>query len=230
MSERTKYTLEEKNKCVNLFLINKYSFTSISKITGVSISTLKRWIRSFKNNGVEGLKESHTWRRYSKELKQAAVIDYLEGKATLNGCCEKYNISDDRVLRQWISKYTNSSELKDTTGGRNKMRSTRKTTLEERIKIVKNTISKGDNYAWACEKYNISYNQIYNWVRKFKTNGVEGLKDNRGKRLKDRTSPTLSQEEKYTLEVSKLKKELAEKEMEIEILKKLYTLRKEVKK
>lgn len=230
MSKRTKYTLEEKIKSVDMFLSSEHSLSEIKRTIGADVNTLKRWIHSFKSNGIDGLKESHTWQRYSKELKQVAVKEYLEGKVSLVDCCEKYNISSTSVLRVWISKYNNSSELKDTTGGQTQMKAGRKTTFEERIEIVEKTIAKDNNYTWACEEYNVSYNQVYNWVRKFKAKGVEGLKDNRGKQLKDRDAQSLSLEERQALELSNLKKQLADKEMENAILKKLYALQKAVKK
>ncbi|MGO1759293.1 helix-turn-helix domain-containing protein [Mammaliicoccus vitulinus] len=37
------------------------------------------------------------------------------------------------------------------------------------------------NYQVASEEYGVSYQQIYNWVRKYKENGIDGLKDKRGK-------------------------------------------------
>ncbi|WP_436884026.1 transposase [Mammaliicoccus sciuri] len=43
----------------------------------------------------------------------------------------------------------------------------RKTTLTERIEITQNTIVKNYNYQEASEEYGVSYQQIYNWVRKY---------------------------------------------------------------
>ena len=56
----------------------------------------------------------------------------------------------------------------------------RKTTLEERARIVEYCISNSNNYTSAAKKYNCSYGQVYSWVKKYERNGIEGLKDGRG--------------------------------------------------
>ena len=38
------------------------------------------------------------------------------------------------------------------------------------------------DYAQTAEKYQVFYQQIYQWIRKYQSNGVEGLVDKRGKR------------------------------------------------
>lgn len=75
-----------------------YSYTEVAKKFNTSDSSSINWIRSYKNNGVDGLQESHTWRRYTPELKLATVNDYLLIKFSLLECCEKYNISSDSIL------------------------------------------------------------------------------------------------------------------------------------
>lgn len=47
------------------------------------------------------------------------------------------------------------------------MTETRKTTQEERIKIVKECLENGKNYGKIAMKYQVSYQQAYTWVRKF---------------------------------------------------------------
>ncbi len=59
--------------------------------------------------GIDGLKESQTWKRYSPTLKLNTVLDYLENNYSLRGCCDKYNISDTSILRKWIRLYTKGS-------------------------------------------------------------------------------------------------------------------------
>ena len=68
----------------------------------------------------------------------------------------------------------------------------RKTTQEERAKIVAFCIEHNYDYGLTVETYGVSYNQIYAWVRKYEEGGVDKLKDNRG-----RTKPM----EEYTRKV-----------------------------
>ena len=74
----------------------------------------------------------------------------------------------------------------------------RKTTQEERAEIVAFCIEHNKDYGLTVETYNVSYQQIYAWVRKYEEGGVDKLKDNRG-----RTKPV----EEMT-EVEKLKAEM----------------------
>lgn len=57
----------------------------------------------------------------------------------------------------------------------------RKTTYEERIEIVEDCLKNGCNYSKTSLKYQISYGDAYQWVRKFRENGIAGLRDKRGR-------------------------------------------------
>lgn len=58
----------------------------------------------------------------------------------------------------------------------------RKTTLEERIEIVSYCIAHAKDYMRTMQQYNVSYYQIYGWVRKYEAEGPSGLFDRRGRR------------------------------------------------
>ena len=60
-----------------------------------------------------------------------------------------------------------------------------KKSKEERIEIVEYCINIGRNYKEAAEKYKVSYNQVYKWVKKYDSNGDAGLIDKRGHHKKD---------------------------------------------
>lgn len=94
----------------------------------------------------------------------------------------------------------------------------RKTTCEERINIVEYCIKNHNNYAGAALKYQISYQQVYQWVRKFKEKGIDGLQDNRG-----RTKPVdeMTELERLRSENRLLHAENKRMELENEFLKKL---------
>ena len=98
----------------------------------------------------------------------------------------------------------------------------RKTTQEERSQIVAFCIEHGKDYALTVETYQVSYQQIYSWVRKYEASGVDGLVDRRGK-----TKPVdeLTETERLRQENRMLQAKLKDKEMEIALLKKLRELR-----
>lgn len=56
----------------------------------------------------------------------------------------------------------------------------RKTTQEERGKIVAFCIEHGKDYPLTIQTYGVSYQQIYAWVRKYEEKGIDGLRDGRG--------------------------------------------------
>ena len=99
------------------------------------------------------------------------------------------------------------------------MKEARPTAEEERIQIAKDCIANGGNYGETALKFNVSYQQVYQWVKKFKEKGEAGLEDRRGKRLKDQTPGT--REEELEIEIAKLKHELYMTKMERDVLKKL---------
>lgn len=51
----------------------------------------------------------------------------------------------------------------------------RKTTQEERIKIVNYCLEHNKNYKKTAKLFDISYTQVYQWVKKYLTSGKEGL-------------------------------------------------------
>ena len=91
--------------------------TKLELSYNVNHSTIYEWRYKFDKYGVDGLKESTTWKTYSKEFKLSAVQDYLSGKYSIREITRKYEISSTSVFRQWIKKYNGHRELKDTAKG-----------------------------------------------------------------------------------------------------------------
>jgi transposase-like protein len=99
------------------------------------------------------------------------------------------------------------------------MKDTRKTTQEERVQIAKECIENGNNYGEIAIKYQVSYQNVYSWAKKYRELGEAGLEDRRGKRKKDQTSRT--ELEAAQIEIERLKHQLYMAEMERDLLKKL---------
>ena len=102
------------------------------------------------------------------------------------------------------------------------MKKGRKTTQEERTEIVAFCIENGKDYGLAIEKYGVSYQQIYSWVRKYEAKGVEGLVDRRGKA---KPEDELTEADRLRMENKILQARIKDQEMEIKLLKKLKELR-----
>lgn len=220
MSKRSKYDEKMKFKILMEYENEYISISDLCKIYKINESTFNQWTKRYLKYGLEGLKESNTWKRYSKELKEVAVLDYLSGKFSLNDLVDKYDISDHSVLRKWIKRYNSHNEFKTTKGGNNTvMTKGRKTTLKDKIQIVQYCIEQNKDYNKASKIYEVSYSQVYQWVKKYEEFGEDGLVDRRGK-----AKIELSQNDKEKIEIRKLKRDNERLRMENDFLKKLQEL------
>ena len=122
MSKRSPKSVSEKLEIVLLHLEEGKSLSWLTRNQGISKDTLSNWVRKYKEAGVDGLEESRQWKKYSKELKEQAVSDYLNGLGSLKDLTKKYGISDPYVLRSWIKSYTSGKELKATSKGMRRMK------------------------------------------------------------------------------------------------------------
>ncbi len=105
------------------------------------------------------------------------------------------------------------------------MKQGRKTTFEERVEIVNYTIAHEKDYQAAIEKFGVSYQQVYSWVRKFEKHGSQGLIDRRGKGLESK--PNLTEAEQLQLKIKQLEDRNRYLEMAVGLLKKLDTIRRQ---
>ncbi|WP_420851749.1 IS3 family transposase [Oceanobacillus jeddahense] len=226
MSKRlTKHELDERIQIVRQVLDKRKTIGATAKKNGVDERTLKSWIRKYQDDGADGLKESRSWKFYSAELKQQAVEFYLYKGGSLESTCNQFHISSRSVLQRWINHYTSGKEMKSTNKGSVKMSERRKTTFKERIEIVQYAIANDLNYQQAAEKYGVSYQQVYSWVRKYRKDGEQALQDRRGKTLESK--PNLTEEEKLQLRIKELEHRTQYLEAENGLLKKLEGNRKE---
>jgi len=169
-------------------------------------------------------RKTHKNKVYSPELKLQAVQDYLAGKGSQREICKRYGISAHKMLQEWILCYNGHKDFRRRRDVKGEIYMTkgRKTTQEERVEIVAFCIEHGKDYALTVETYQVSYQQIYSWVRKYEAKGVEGLVDRRGKA---KPEEALSEVERLRQENRVLRAQLKDKEMEIALRKKLEELR-----
>lgn len=218
MSKRG-YSVEFKYKVLIAYKNRDCSIKDFCSMFNIVKNTLMKWLDSYENYGAEGLKESTTWKPYSKELKEAAVRDYLSGKYSKNEIVKMYKISSRSVLHKWINHYNSLRELKDTSKGRtSSMTKGRKTTWEERLDIVKYCLGNGKDYQKTAEVYEVSYQQVYTWIKKYEEGGDDALKDKRGRKKEE---AELTPEEKIRFEIKKLERENERLRAENLFLKKL---------
>ncbi len=169
-------------------------------------------------------RRNHKNKKYTAELKLTAILDYLNGGGSQREICKKYGILDHHTLRDWILWYNGHREFKERSSAKGEIYMTkgRRTTQEERSEIVAFCIEHNKDYGLTVETYNVSYQQIYAWVRKYEEGGVDKLKDNRG-----RTKPTeeMTEVEKLKAEMKILEAKNRQLEIENAFIKKLQELK-----
>lgn len=215
----SKWTPEEIIHSVERYQQGETSQGAEAKRLGVNKQTFRDWVRKYKTFGGAGFRRTEN-RRYSKELKLAAVQAYLNGEGSHAAICKKYGILSRTQLQNWIKKYNGHKESRPGRGRGSDIYMTkgRTTTYEERIEIVSFCIEHGNDYTATIEKYGVSYQQIYSWVRKYNAKGAEGLVDKRGKR---KTESEMTEMEKLRAENRLLEARNRRLETENAVLKKL---------
>jgi len=186
----------------------------------VDPTTIERWVMQYEEEGVTAFTYESN-KKYSTDMKQKAITDYLSGKGSLIDICKKYKIRSKCILRKWIEVYNSNGDFGriKSSGGGSYMKEGRDTTYEERIQIARECIENGKNYGEIALKNKVSYQQARTWTLRYIELGEKALEDRRGKRKKDQIPRT--ELEKAQIEIEQLKHKLYITEMERDLLKKL---------
>ena len=208
MSRRSNHSAEEKLKIVEACLAGKISICEAGQRAGVHHKTVIRWISRYKAEGPSAFLPSEHNRPYPAEVKYRAVEEYLSGKGSLQ-------------LRDWIKVYNCHEDFKTQSGGSH-MTKSRKTSQDERLEIAKECLENGKNYGETAQKYAVSYQQVYTWVKRFSELGEAGLEDRRGQRTAQQSPRTA--EEELKARIAQLEHENYMLKMERDLLKKVKEL------
>lgn len=192
----------------------------------INYSTIHEWVSKYKQFGIKGLVTKKSNKNYSDEIKKQAITDFRNNNGSLREICIRYNISSHSILRKWIKQYNCGTICSSyRTKGAVIMNSGRKTTYEERIEIVSFCIANADDYKLTADKFKVSYQQVYGWVKKYKKNGYSALVDRRGKH---KLSNDLSESARYSIQLKLLEAENKKLKMENDFLKKLKEIERRV--
>ena len=221
MGRKAKYSKELKLEIVKRYLKGE-TVSYLANLYNVSNNhgiPILEWVHKYEVLGETAFEESSTNKSYSKKLKLQVIQDYLDGKDSFEGLANKYNISSDEIVRQWVLKYNSGIEIKDydPKGDVYTMKS-RKTTFEERLEIVNYALA--NSVKDAADKYTVPYMNVYQWVKKFNEHGKDGLKDKRGRPSSNEPKKELPTEDNQAIDTEKLKRELERERMVNEVLKK----------
>jgi len=216
---REKVTPEEKVMAAKDCAEGRLSQNEAARRLGVNKSTVRGWVQRYKVNGAAAFRVREHNAVYSEELKLKAVEEYLDRAGSLREIAAKYGLRSNKQLRCWIKRYNSGKDFGRKMSGGSHMKQGRETTQEERVAIVKDCLENGCNYGETAIKHNVSYQQVYTWVKKFKAQGEAGLEDRRGKRVPAQTART--PEEEMRIKIAQLEHENYMLRMERDLLKKL---------
>ena len=219
MSRKSKIEPAEKVKIIERVLADEISATEAARLIGVDRSSIRDWRNLYLSDGPSALMVQSNNKTYSKELKLQAVQEYLDGKSSQRNIVKKYHLRSSRQLRDWIKVYTTHGEIKSCTSeGGSYMRKARSTTPEERLAIVQDCLANDKNYGAMALKYQCSYQQVRNWVKRYEEMGSAGLEDRRGHRVG--TMPSRTPEEEMRDRIAELERRNRDLQMENDLLKK----------
>lgn len=221
MGRKLKCTVEEKVAAVEDYLNGTRSVSEIMADLSIkSTRTIRDWILAYQNGGIEALCPVTANHSYSKEFKLEMIQRYIAGEGSVTELCARYGIPAHVTLQNWISLYNANRELRDYDPKREvyMAEARRKTSIEERKEIVEYCIEHNRNYKETASIYDVSYSQVYSWVKKYDAYGEEALTDKRGRHKADDEVDEL---ERLRRENIRLKRQLEEKDMLAELLKKV---------
>ena len=96
---------------VNEYLSGKGSYRQIAKANGISVQSLRGWVRKYEKQGEASFMDRAGNASYSKEFKASCVLAVLRGEGNVDDIVAKYNISSRSVLWHWMSNLSTVSGI-----------------------------------------------------------------------------------------------------------------------
>lgn len=124
--------------------------------------------------------------KYSYEFKRKLVDEYLKGKTSYRQLEEKYGVNNPQIIK-WVKIF---KEFGDE--GLKRSRNNRKYSVEFKLEAITQYETTELSYQQlALELGMTNYSLIANWRRKYKENGIDGLRSKEvGRPMKGKTNKT----------------------------------------
>jgi len=185
MRSNKKYSADELVVFIEKHLNDWISYRILVQDYGLSLNrtSFKNYVSKYRAYGMKGLLSKKADQSYSRAFKEQMVQEYLNTTISYRELALKYQVPEKETIRQWVLRYTEEKENTSYSPLPEvyTMKS-RKTTVEERIHIVEECLDHQLSYKETAQKHQVSYNNVYSWVQKYKNHGPAGLVDNRGRR------------------------------------------------
>ncbi|UAY94532.1 IS3 family transposase [Dickeya dadantii] len=101
-----KYSLELRLSVVNHFLSGRDGTRRTAEIFGVERTSVRRWVRAFQLHGIDGI----TWKNdsHSADFRLIVVQAVLNEELSMREAAARFNISNETVVRRWVSVYNDA--------------------------------------------------------------------------------------------------------------------------
>ena len=220
MGRKSQYSKELKLSIVKRYLDGKESALILANELNSNPNVIRKWAKKYQAFGESVFDSSDTNASYTKEFKEQVVLDYLTGGGSYTDIMIKYNIPANSTIENWVKDYNSHIELKDYVPGGDDiyMAKSRKVSKEERIEIVKYCLEHDCDYKTTAKVYETTYANVFNWVKKYKEKGEDGLGDKRGRH---KTDEEVDETEKLRRELKRMQHERDMAILEVKLLKKL---------
>lgn len=161
MGKRIEMDLAEKEKLIQECLAGRMRMREAARRAGVGHCTMHTWISRYRAEGVSALSENGNAqrRRYSEEIRQKAVEEYLSGQGSAMAIAEKYKLRSGNLVLECVKEYHRHRESPKETGGISM--TSRKHTLEERVQAVRERPEVGKNFSELSERYSTTVPRWY---------------------------------------------------------------------
>ena len=216
---KSKWSAEFRAMVSQEYLDGKGSYSFLANKYHIGDATVQKWVAAYKVHGIDAFISEVGNKSYTHEFKIMCVEEVIAGYGSSIDIGAKYKIHPT-VLESWIKLYNANRELRDYIPKREiyMAEARRKTTIEERKEIVEYCLSHNKDYKGTASLYDVSYSQVYSWVRKYDATGEEGLSDKRGRH---KTDDEVDELERLRRENKRLKRQLEENDMLVQLLKKV---------
>lgn len=206
---RSRFNAESRLLIVQEIENGLHTLSESARIHTVNQKTLRRWCAVYQLRGADGLTDRKKNVKYSIEFKLKIVRLVTERRASAEDLAIQFGLRTDRLINNWVKKYNESGKLEASPKKRRTPRMTRSTTFDERIKITEDCLANGRHLTATAIKYNVTYQQIRDWVVRYEAGGSSALEDKCGHH---KNSDELTEVERLRRENSRLKRALRDQE------------------
>ena len=163
---KSKWSVDFRTKVAQEYLDGKGSFYYLADKYHIGKATIQKWVAAYKVHGIDAFICAPGNASYTGEFKTRCVEEVISGCGSSVDIGAKYKVHPS-VLESWIRMYNANRKLKDYAPKREvyMAEARRKTTIEERKKIVTYCIEHNRDYKGTAALYDVSYSQVYSWVK-----------------------------------------------------------------